>query len=141
MKLTGSLQVVPECKTKHLVMKSGLIQLYKIHPKVVACEDPKMRDDLFGQISLSFRILLYHFKKCAEKKTNWQRCLGSYKENIEKLEPVVDILRKIKPSIDDEQDEEEEEAEARVVEVGSLDPGWQALGDDAPVAAFWPVLP
>ena len=62
-----------------------------------------MKEPLISQISLSLRILLYHFTKCAMSQSAWARCLGSYRSTLKDLEPIVFVLKKIKPTFDPEE--------------------------------------
>ena len=118
------------CRLTHLTVKSAIQNLEKIHPNVIQ-DAADMKEALYSQISLSFRILLYHFRKCAMSQHAWARCIGSYRGTLKDLEPIVEILRKSRPSFDPE---EEPEPSPRPVYATRLDA--QAL---APIPGFWQV--
>ena len=56
-------QAVPTCKVNHLTVKTALLGFGKVHPQL--CGYPKEEEEqICNHISLSFRILLSHFRKC-----------------------------------------------------------------------------
>ena len=81
-------------KIHHSTMKRALESMAKLHPKIVA--NSTHPDILFGQISLSFRLVLFHYKKCAREAGAWQTCKNVYKGEKD-LEPVFMVLSKIEP--------------------------------------------
>ena len=58
-----SFQAIPTCKVNHLTVKNALLGFGKVHPQL--CGYPSEEEEqVCNHISLSFRILLSHFRKC-----------------------------------------------------------------------------
>ena len=87
-------EVIPNLKIHHSTMKRALESMAKLHPKIIA--NSSHPDLLYGQISLSFRLVLFHFKKCSQEIGAWQTCKNMYKGDLD-LEPITTILNKIEP--------------------------------------------
>ena len=127
-------QATEVCRLTHLTVKNAILNLEKLHPNVIS-EAGDMKEPLISQISLSLRILLYHFRKCAMSQTAWARCLGSYRGTLKDLEPIVIVLKKIKPSFDPEEEPELPQRPACITPVED----WMGMQALAPIPGFWKV--
>ena len=91
-------------------MKESLKAFGKLHEALLGSD---LVDGLCNQISLSFRVLLHHFRKCVRKPDVWARAKRRYKGDLS-LEPVEAILQSIVlPPEDEEEEGDEEEEEPR----------------------------
>ena len=127
-------QATDTCRLTHLTVKNAIQNLEKLHPNVIQ-DAADMKEALYSQISLSFRILLYHFRKCAMSQHAWARCIGSYRGTLKDLEPIVVILRKIRPSFDPEEEAEPGPRPSYASRLENL----QDLQALAPTPGFWKV--
>ena len=149
------MEAFPKCRTTHCLMKAALRTFERLHPHLIGTTDPKAIEDLFNAISYSWRILLWHFKKCAKKLDAWTTLQNTVAGTDTDLTPVATVLRNIdltkpKPPSgtpdeedDDEEEEKEKEDEKSVDERPQRSPpkwrDWGAMADMAPTNVFWEV--
>ena len=99
------MQAFPGCKLTHKFVKESLEAFGKVNEAMIGTD---LVDGLYNQISLSLRVLLSHFRRCARQESVWSRAQRRYK-GCESLEPVSAIIQKIVVEEIDDEDEEEEE--------------------------------
>ena len=119
-------KVRPNLKFNHVPFKKCLKVFGKLHPGLVGRE-PHLHNDLFNQCSLSVRVLLGFFKKCASSAEAWETAKRNYK-GTGNLTPVSQVLEKVQI------DPKEKDKYAKKID-------WEQLQEDAPKVAFFQVAP
>ena len=94
-------QAFPSCYLKHLFVMEALEAFAKIHESKIGTD---LRQGLFLQISLSLRVLLLHFRQCAQDDGTWARAKRCYKGD-KSLSPVEAIIEKIELPEEEPEDE------------------------------------
>ena len=100
----------PKLRLKHSYCKAALRLFGKVYPNRVGSP---LADLLYNAISISFRVVLLHFRKCAKDSGRWKTACNTYKGDDD-LQPVADILKCVVPSkekpdnLDDDDDEDDE---------------------------------
>ena len=114
------------------MMKQALVNFGKLHPGLVGTD---MQEGLWNQASLSIRVLLSHFRKCAQHPEAWATAKRKLKDA--NLEGVEAVLKKI-PMVDDEGEEGAEQNTRQPPVRARVD--WMGLQQRAPIVGFWQVL-
>ena len=141
-------EAYPLCKCKHVFAKQALKIFAKLYPGMVGSQ---AHDLLFNGSSLSFRVLLYHYRLCSQSESAWTTAKNVFQGDTILLQPVDQILGMIEQEEEDEDETEEGEDESgpclALVPVApaasssnnndSID--WAALSESAPKASFWQV--
>ena len=114
----------PNLKFNHVLVKRGLMNFGKLYGNMIGNPHPDM---LYTQISLSLRVLLCHYRRCAVCPTTWSTCQRQFKGE-EDLGPVGQLLSTLEiVEYDDEMDKP----------TGLAVADWKALQHVAP--KFWQV--
>ena len=88
----GPHQVMPTLKFTHVYVRKGLQAFGRVYPSRIGSQYP---DILYSSISLSLRVLLSHFRKCARHPECWQTAKNTYRGDG-CLESVAEVLKTIK---------------------------------------------
>ena len=122
-------EVKPSLGFNHVPFKESLKSFAKLHPGLVGVEPP-YQDGLFNQISLSVRLLLGFFKKCAAEPNSWEIAKRNFK-GTGNLDVVAKVIAMVVVKVDKKQkDDQMKETET----------DWQMLQDSAPKLSFWQVM-
>ena len=134
------LQVLPGCKIKHSELKDALETSGKLRGDKLGIDqnNKDLVDGLFNQMSLSFRVLLLHYRLCVGKAEKWPRAKRCYKGN-EDLAPVEKILGKIELDDEDEEDQDAGPDDDGDEEEGESEHDWLALQASSPHIPIWEV--
>ena len=119
-----AVKVQPDLKFNHVPFKESLKVFAKLHPGLMGRE-AKLQDGLFNQCSLSVRVLLGFFKKCASSPTAWETAKRNYNFACN-LNEVSKVLEKVKVTPKDKA------KFAKAVD-------WEQLQEEAPKLPFWEV--
>ena len=92
-------EVLPSLQTTHLCVKQALVAFGKLYPQSIGAQVPDM---LYSQISLSLRILMCHWRRCARQPATWTTCMKAYKGAMS-LQAIAETLPKIELSDDDDE--------------------------------------
>ena len=111
-------------------MKESLKTFAKLHPGLVGVEG-NLQGGLFTQISLSVRVLLQFYKKCAASSEAWEIAKRNYKGTCN-LDAIPKVIEKVK--LDPKE-------KKRLAGMGAADTDWKKLQASAPKLSFWKVIP
>ena len=83
---------MPSLELKHSYVKNALNHFQKLYPGMIGGEASLV----FNHISLSYRVLLYHYRKAAADPQVWATAKRKYKKsNKEGLFQVEDVMCRI----------------------------------------------
>ena len=141
-------QMEPTCAVNHVPLMTGFQNFAKLHPQSVGMA-PKDHELFFGAASLGLRILMCHFRRCAESESAWTTVINVYtskrnkhngqRRSPEELQDMAAVLANIVPSPPREgedtevgtdpidEDEGEDPKEPEPVMPDDLPPFWQVL--------------
>ena len=93
------MQVYPELKVKHLVLRSGLDNFARLHPQLVGVdvESTPELDSVLNHISLSMRILFCHFRRCRSHPAMWITALKVWRGAPAEMQEVAKVMHKVIP--------------------------------------------
>ena len=123
-------------KFKHVFIVESLKSFSKLHPGKLGMDGGEAKL-LRSQISYSVRILLSHFKRCAEKEEVWATCKRAYTGSHD-LAPVEKLLAKV--TFEEDDDDNEYSGEPSQPTSGVMMVDWPALQSNAPQIDLWKVL-
>ena len=108
-----------------MVLKAGLTAFGNLHTHLRGVKTEKEADTLYNEVSLSLRVLLYHYRKCKEYLSVWTTCRKVFKGPNSHLQAISNLLDKI-------------ELEPETVANGS-GPEWRATSTAAGTLPFFEV--
>ena len=136
----------PTLKLKHSFVRPALVQFGQLYLSSLGGKG----DLIFNHLSLSLRVVIFHYRRCAYKPGVWDICQRAYKGKGD-LNIVSDIFTKMEECAEDEDDDEERDAEGdlRAPESLALVPlssephvpttNWLELSQQAPIPELWQV--
>ena len=87
-------QAVPTLYVKHSLFKEAMQSFQKLYPQMISDDLPA--GVIINASSLSLRVLLYHFRKCAFVPDSWPRARAQYKGSGD-IAAVETLLDRIEP--------------------------------------------
>ena len=100
-------EAFPTCKLKHSFVKASLKKFASLYPKALGSDLGSL---FFNCISLSFRVFLYHWRKCTFEADAWRKAVSSYKpKDKTPLDVIPDLLDKIIPVPEEEEDDDDDD--------------------------------
>ena len=153
------MQANSSCRVTHLAMKTSLRNFEKLHAHLIGEDSEADREQLFNAISLSWRILMCHFRRCRNSTVVWRTLQKTVVGTDIDLQPVAKILPHIDLCAEEEFDPEKPENDIVIpgppgdpaitdpafhrirhrVRIPRNEYNWALMASQAPALPFWQV--